>query len=567
MIKRDKRKKWGGGYAARPHQFLLLFFIAPLFFSLSACQFKGGNSRQSAIENNRLRVAINSDILGTDPGVRRDGNTDMVIYHIVEALVAPGEDMRPVPMLAKDISISADGLHYDFTLRDNVRFHNGEKMTAEHVLWSWRRLLNPKTQFRCLDDFNGESPTGLKITNIAALNNYKIRFTLNKPSALFLDRMANVQCITAILHPDSVDKNGDWIKPIGTGLYQFIQHQPGDHITLKRYDGYQSREDTPNGLAGRKTACLSELVFKVIGDRVAARSALYAGNIDLVFAIPPAIVKDAERRAENIGDIKVFHHDTQDWTVLLMQSRDPLLSDVRMRRAIAMALSANAITEISTFDMAKANHSAVPLASSFARPYHQKWWPYDSEQARALAKAAGYKGEELVIQSNSRFSYMADNAVTIQAMLKNAGINSRIILFDWTTHLDKFVRGDFQISSFGYSARAHPALIFANIIGDKDKRASAQWDSPAALQLLRQTENVQNDDDMQHIIDRLVVLMRKEVPLISLNNDRISDITAQELHGYAPWLLGRPRLWNIGWTQQGAEQANNHKKDGELCPA
>src|SRR5690606_24875561 len=159
---------------------------------------------------------------------------------------------------------------------------------------------------------------------------------------------------------------------------------------------------------------------------------------------------------------KIYHQDTLDWTVLLIQSADPLLSDPRMRRALAHAISIDMVTTFATYDLAKPNPSAVPQITRFAKPSHNPWPAYHPAMARRLAQEAGYKGEVIHIQANRKFSYMFDNAVAIQAMLNAAGFNAKIEVFDWATQLTNFFNGNFQLSSFGYSARSHPALLYGN---------------------------------------------------------------------------------------------------------
>lgn len=97
-----------------------------------------------ATEPSRIQVGINGDIRSTDPGVNRDENTDAVVMHVVEGLVAYREDATVGPMLAESISVSDDGRSYRFKLRDGVRFHNGAPLTAAEVLWTWHRYLIPR---------------------------------------------------------------------------------------------------------------------------------------------------------------------------------------------------------------------------------------------------------------------------------------------------------------------------------------------------------------------------------------------------------------------------------------
>ncbi|MCZ8147113.1 MAG: ABC transporter substrate-binding protein, partial [Roseomonas sp.] len=86
-----------------------------------------------------LRIRLNADIRSTDPGVNRDANTDGLMWHVLEGLVALRGDATIAPMLAERVDISADGLTYTFPLRRDLRFHNGQPLTAADVAFAMER--------------------------------------------------------------------------------------------------------------------------------------------------------------------------------------------------------------------------------------------------------------------------------------------------------------------------------------------------------------------------------------------------------------------------------------------
>lgn len=524
---------------------LLTAVLSGLAVILGSAAEAGGPRR-----GGEIRVAINSDILSLNPGVRRDGNTDTVLYHVGEALVAYRDDMTVAPMLAASFDISQDRRIYTFHLREGVKFHNGETMTANDVVWSWRRLLDPKTGFRCLEYFDGSGANGLKIESVEALDDLTVEFELNIPSALFLDRMANIQCLTAVLHPSSVDGDGEMIEPVGTGPFKVDEWKRGQYVRLTRFEAYAARSEPRDGLAGNKTPYVDAVKFIVTPDRIAAKASVYAGGMDLVFAVPLNAVDELRRRERKRGDVKLYKTSTFDWTVILMQSRDPLLSDPRMRRAVAHALSIDLATEIATYGLAEANPSAVPVSSAYYQESDRDWLGFNPELARKIAAEAGYRGETLTIQTNRKFSYMYDNAVSAQAMLAAAGFKVKIEVSDWATQLSNFLKGDFQLSAFGYSARSHPALAYGNFTGSKDSRASFQWELPEAMELVGELETAYDEDEIRAILRRLHELMIEDVPLISLYNDEVVDLAAAPVMGYEPWAFGRPRLWGV-WLEEG----------------
>jgi peptide/nickel transport system substrate-binding protein len=492
-----------------------------------------------------IRVAINSDILSTNPGVLRDGNTDMVLYHVGEALVGYRDDLTVGPLLAERIDVSDGGRTYMFTLRKGVHFHNGAPLTAAEVKWSWDRMLRPETGFRCREFYDGSGAGGLKLEAVEVLAPDRIAFRLNKPSVLFLDRMANLQCQTAILHPSSVAPDGRWRKPVGTGPYMLGEWRKGRSVTLTRFAGYAARSDPPSGVTGRKIAYADRLVFVVTPDRIAAKSAVYAGNIDLLFAVPLSAYREVTARAKARGDINVYRQPTLDWSVLLIQTRDPLLSDVRIRRAIAHAISPAMVTTFSTAGLAAVNPSATQHLSRYHGPVEDRWLAYDPVLARRIAREAGYRGQVIRIQANRKFSYMYDSAVAVQAMLAAAGFNAKIEMYDWATQLHNFTTGNFQLSTFGYSARSHPSLLYGNFVGSKADRASVQWDDPTARALVARLETASSDAEIQQLLDTLHLEMEKQVPIIGLYNDLVVDIASSKLEGYKPWAFGRPRLWGV----------------------
>jgi peptide/nickel transport system substrate-binding protein len=187
----------------------------------------------------QIVVAQPADIRSTNPGVNRDNTTDGVVLNIVEGLVAYHENGTVGPLLARSIVTSPDGLTYIFKLRTNVKFHNGEPMTSADVLWSWKRYTDPKTDWRCLSEFDGRS--GLKVTSVTAPDAQTVVMQLDRPSAVFLDNLARTDCgMTAILNKKSVKEDGSWDKPIGTGPFKFEEWKRGEYVTLSAFADYQS---------------------------------------------------------------------------------------------------------------------------------------------------------------------------------------------------------------------------------------------------------------------------------------------------------------------------------------
>jgi peptide/nickel transport system substrate-binding protein len=429
-----------------------------------------------------LRARMNTDIRSTDPGTNRDANTDGVIAHVVEGLVAFRENTSIGPMLAESWDVSEDGKSYTFRLRKGVKFHNGATMTADDVVWSIKRWLDPVTQWRCLSEF---SDTGItKILGVEAPDPQTVTIRLDRPTALFLGTLARPDCgQTAILHHDSVAPDGKWIAPIGTGPFKLGEWKRGEYVDLIRFDDYISRAEPRDGYAGGKKVEVDKVRIDFIPDSSAAKAGLLSGSLDIVSSLSIPDLADLKARPE----AKLSITPALGLTGILLQAKDPLLQDVRIRRALALCLDTKQIADVVMEGTASANNSALPIGSPFHGPVEDQGYAQDIAQARKLLVEAGYKGQPIKLIANKRYSYVFDSAVLVQAMAQAVGLNIDIEVLDWAAQLDRYSKGDYQAMVFVYSARLDPSLSFEMLTGPKATQPRKVWDNPEAEQMLGQS--------------------------------------------------------------------------------
>lgn len=499
-----------------------------------------------SIADDLLRVAINTDIRSTNPGVNRDANTDTVIHHIVESLVAYGEDLQVKPMLAKSISVSEDGRIYTFTLKDNVRFHNGATLSSAEVLWNWRRFLDPETRWQCrrwyTDD--NDDPSTSVILDVRAPDSSTIVFELEQANVLFLDRLANVQCPSSIVHPDSVNEDGTWNSPIGTGPFELSEWRRGDYVQIKKFDGYHASTGALDGFAGAKPVFADAVRFMISPDHASTKAALKGGGIDIYPGVPMNSLAELTKEQ----DLVLAETPVLGWTVLLLQTEGAVLNDPRMRRAIAHAIDREQIVGFNTYGHASTNSSAVPAADPLHTTAHDGWYEPSREKAMRILEEIGYSGEIIEIQTNRKYSNMYDNAVVIQAMLHSVGINARLSVLDWATQLANYYAGKFQLSAFSFSALANPTLRYIKLVGPKNLRTTYQWDSPEASVLLAELLQASSLERRLALYERLNDQMRQEIPIIGLYNAHYVTALKNDIVGYRPWPLTTPRYWGVRKT-------------------
>lgn len=493
-----------------------------------------------------LRVGLNADIRSTEPGVNRDENTDTVMLHIVEGLVAHREDASVGPLLARQVQLSDDGMSYTFKLREGVRFQNGATLTANDVKWTWDRYLNPKTQWRCLAEFDGRG--GAKIIGIETPDPLTVVFRLDQPNGLFLASMARPDCGgSGILHPDSLAADGSWRAPVGTGPFSLAKWTPGQSVLLSRFKDYSLRDEAgPDGFTGKKQSLVDDVSFMVIPDPSSAKAALMSSNVDL---LPNVSASDAEELKATRG-VQISFSPIMAICGLLFQTNDPLLKDVRIRQAIAHSLDYGQMVTALTNGTSEPNNSAIPQTSPFYSATARQGYRYDPQEAQRLLKEAGYQGQPIKMIVNKRYTQMFDMGLLSQAMAQASGLNIQMETLEWGTQLERYQSGNYQMMAFSYSSRLDPALSFDSLMGDKTKEPRKVWDNPQAQGLLREAVRQSDPARRQELFDQLHRMMIHDTPMVIIYNGTVAAALRDNVKGFRSWPVSSPRLWGVSLAAQ-----------------
>lgn len=496
----------------------------------------------TAVAAQTVSVALTADIRSINPGVNRDDATDAVVLHMVEGLVALKENGAIGPLLASKVSTSADGLTYTFALRRNVKFHNGAALTSADVLWSWQRYMEPKTDWRCLSEFDGRN--GLKVEAVTAPDPHTVVMRINKPSALFLDSLARTDCgMTGVIHKSSLNPDGSFAKPVGTGPFKFGEWKRGESITLTKFDGYVSPPGTaPDGYTGAKRPLVDAVKFVVIPDPATTKAALLSGAVDAAEVMATDLVD-----VQKTGTCEVKTTVVGGKRVILFQTRDPVLGNLKIRQAIAASLDLRQMVATLTRGLTRPNPSVIHRTSPYYTDVQrQLGYVHDPAVARKLLQEAGYKGEKIKLITNKRPGFQSfELALMAQQMMQAIGLNVEIEVLEWATQLDRYNKGNYQMMAFSYSPRLDPALSFEQIAGPKDKQPRKVWDNPEALSLIDKASTVSNEAERTKMFDELHTRFMRDLPMIMIYNPVDVNVQQKRLRGFTPWVASKPRLWEV----------------------
>jgi peptide/nickel transport system substrate-binding protein len=296
-------------------------------------------------------------------------NPFMVLYAIHDALVKPMPGSDNTPSLAEAWTASKDGLSYEFVLRKNVKFHNGDPVTAEDVKFSF-------------DRYKGAGATLLKekVRDLQVLAPNRVRFVLKEPWPDFMTFYGTSATGAAWIVPKKyVEKVGDdgfKKAPIGAGPYKVVSFNPGVELVMEAYEGYW-----------RKVPSVKRLVFRSMTDETTRAAALKAGELDIVYLLSGPTAQDIKRTP----GLKLAAAMPPGVPYLDMQEQwDPKSPwhDRRVRLAASHALDRNALNQAETLGFSHPTGGLIPRSLEFARVYEPP--AYDPALAKKLLAEAGY---------------------------------------------------------------------------------------------------------------------------------------------------------------------------------
>ena len=353
-----------------------------------------------------------------DPTAGAAAAIDEVVYaNVFEGLTRFGPDGAIEPALAERWETSEDGLTWTFHLHKGMTFHDGTAMDADDVVFTLDRA-------RAEDSVNAQKALFAGIESVEATDPATVRITLAAPDGNLPFNLAWGDAV--ILAPESAAAAAT--DPVGTGPFRFVDWRQGDRVDLERYDGYWG-----------PAPALERATFKFISDPNAAFAAVMAGDVDAFPNIPapetlPAF--EADPRFE------VIVGSTEGETILAMNNA--VLSDVRLREAIAHAIDRQAIIDGAMFGY------GTPIGTHFA-PHNPDYVDltaqsaYDPDRSRALLAEVG---EVPVLRlALPPPSYARRGGEIVASQLRAVGIETEVTNVEWAQWLEQvFGNRDFDLT-------------------------------------------------------------------------------------------------------------------------
>lgn len=374
---------------------------------------------------NEVVVGIAQDLDNSlDPHKTVKAGTREVMFNVFEGLVKPAPNGDLLPALAESYTVSDDHRTYTFQLRKDVRFHNGDTVTAEDVLYSIQR---------CAD----ASETGIVpveafsvITDIAAPDENTVVITIEEPSNEFVSYLTN-PVIPA-------DYDGQDTAPVGTGPFRFVSRAAQDNLVLEKFDGYWG-----------DPAYLDRVTYKIMENADSLLLSLQSGAIDICAHLT------STQTAQLQDDFNIEEGTMNLVQALYLNNAEKPFDDVRVRQALCYAVDRQQILDLA-FDGygALIGSSMYPAFGKYFDDSLTNYYSHDPEKAKALLSEAGFpNGFDMTITVPSNYQPHMDTAQVLVEQLKAVGVNAEIIPVEWESWVEDVYTGrQFQSTVVGVDA-------------------------------------------------------------------------------------------------------------------
>lgn len=487
------------------------------------------DNKETETEGGELNVGMNAqpptlDIPQTTATAARD-----ISHHIYEGLVTLNSSLDVEPMLAESYDESDDGKTITFHLREGIKFHNGDEVTADDVVASmnrWQKL-------------SSSAQTYLEGTEYEAEDTHTVIATIKEPTSIDMYVFADLSQFAAIMPKDLVENADldDLDEYIGTGPYQFEEWKQDQYIQLTKYADFQSRSEPADGLAGEKNAYIDDMYFHFVDDGSTRLAGLETGEYDIT-----SIDQTDVKRMEENPDIKNSITPSA-MLVLLLNNESGIFSDKDMRKAANAAINVDDILEAAYVedDLYEKDHA---LVSKSQTDWHtdsgsEVYNTYDPELAKQLLKDAGYDGEEVVMLTSRDFAAHYTASVVTQELLEDVGMNVKLDVYDAVTAIERADDPDaYDMKHDTFAFRSTPIQqIFLN-------PEYQGW--PDSEELEKTKEDILFADSLeeaQDISSDFHEAFYEDLPTIKIGNSTLVESMGENIDGYQT--IAGPILWNI----------------------
>jgi len=452
-------------------------------------------------------------------------------------------DLHVTPGVAESWDVSDDGTRYVFHLRENARWSNGDRITADDFVYTWRRMLTPSLgaeyayMLHCIKNakaFNEGAIADFSEVGVKALDARTLEVVLNNPTPYFLSMQAHsawypVHKATIEAFGRMDERNTKWTRPgnlVGNGAYTLTRWVPNNIIEVIKNDQYW------NAAAVR----LERIIFYPIDNQQTEERCFRTGMLHLTESVPLAKVPVYET---NNSDV-LFKDPYFGTYFYRMNVTRPPLDDVRVRRALALALDRDAITHnVLTGGQLPARTYTVPDTGGYTC---SSGIDHNVAEARRLLVEAGYpegrglRPIELLYNTSESHKLIAEAAQRIWK--ENLGIDVSLVNQDWKVYLASQSALDYDIARASWIGDYLDPISFLECFLGGNGNNRTGWASPEYDAIIERSTRTSDGHARIDLLDQAETILLGEAPIIPVYHYTRVFLKSPRVKGWHSNLLG-----------------------------
>jgi peptide/nickel transport system substrate-binding protein/oligopeptide transport system substrate-binding protein len=472
---------------------------------------------------------LSSEPSNLDPARGVDVNEANVQAKIFDGLVRYDENMKLIGGLAESWTVSSEGKEYIFELRKNVFFHNGQRFTADDVVFSLDRLLAPKVaspRTWVLEKVEGANERMKGLTNqvkgITKIDDHRISIKLASPFAPFMSLLTMPACyILPHSSAREIENKKFFEMPAGTGPFKVVKRVRDSYLKLKANNSY----------FGNKPE-VAQIELRIIPENMKAEMEFESGNLDLLQLYPSNYQRfnanpKHSKRIHNVPAMNVFY-------VGFNNQKAPF-NNVKVRKALNMLIDRDKIiSAIFQGRAVPAKGSIPPGISGYDKD--AKGYGYNPKKGLRLLKEAGFDKENPLSFDLYQKSAQAAYEITrlLQGELKKHGVIVNLKPMEWSALKDAISKGEapsFYLSWFGDYPDGENflyPLFHSNNWGSGGNRA--RFSNPEIDKMIEDAVKIQDPDMRSEAYSRINEKIYEQAPWLYLWHSSESYLTSSQVN-------------------------------------
>jgi len=393
-----------------------IMVLLVILIMLAACN--GEDVSDTKSEESVLTILQGVDATTLDPIMHTDSPTGTIEYQIFDTLLKRNDNMELVTNIASNYKNLSE-TKWELTIKDDIYFHDGEKLNVDDVIYSIERILDEKLNSPRRGYYNS-------IISLEEQADNKLIIETEKANPILLSRLAELRIVPKH-YIEEVGNQEFAQNPIGSGPYIFESWVKDEAITLLRNENYW------NGLAE-----VEKVIFKPVPETSSRIMALQAGQAEIITNVPPHQIEELE----SSSNLEIAKVDSTRFIMLAFTMSNENVKDIKIREAINLAIDKESI--INNILSNNATLSTQPVCN-FDLGYNPniKSIEYNQEKAKQLIKESGKEDIELLFYSpTGRYLMDKEVAEAIKASLEEVGIAVKLQFVDWGSYVSSIISGE-----------------------------------------------------------------------------------------------------------------------------